>query len=126
LYGLTETYGPHVTCGFRTAGELEPGARAKLMSRQGVPYPHAVYLRVSTPHERRAGRRRDHERVVMRGNNLMRGYYAIRATAKAFAGGWFHSGDVGVVHPTATSSSATARRHHHLGGEKHLGSEVAH
>ena len=71
------------------------------MSRQGVPYPHAVYLRVvdSELNDVPADGQTMGE-VVMRGNNLMRGYYNDpEATAKAFAGGWFHSGDVGVMHP---------------------------
>jgi fatty-acyl-CoA synthase len=102
LYGLTETYGPHVVCEMQDGWErLETGARAKLMSRQGVPYPHAIYLRVVD------GEMNDVPadaatmgEVVMRGNNVMRGYYDDpEATAKAFTGGWFHSGDVGVVHP---------------------------
>ena len=72
-----------------------------MMSRQGVPYPHAVYLRVvdDEMNDVPADGATMGE-VVMRGNNLMRGYYNDpEATAKAFAGGWFHSGDVGVMHP---------------------------
>ena len=71
------------------------------MSRQGVPYPHAVYLRVvdSEMNDVPADGATMGE-MVMRGNNLMRGYYNDpAATAKAFEGGWFHSGDVGVMHP---------------------------
>jgi fatty-acyl-CoA synthase len=102
LYGLTETYGPHVVCELQDGWErLETGARAKLMSRQGVPYPHAVYLRVvdSEMNDVPADGATMGE-MVMRGNNLMRGYYNDpAATAKAFEGGWFHSGDVGVMHP---------------------------
>jgi len=101
LYGLTETYGPHVICEIQDGWEkLDTSARAKMMSRQGVPYPHAVYLRVVD--ENLADVPADGQtmgEVVMRGNNLMRGYYNDpEATAKAFAGGWFHSGDVGVLH----------------------------
>ena len=49
--------------------------------------------------------------VVMRGNLVMKGYHDDpEATAEAFRGGWFHSGDLAVMHPTATSSCATARR----------------
>ncbi len=102
LYGLTETYGPHVVCEIQDGWEkLDTAARAKLMSRQGVPFPHAVYLRVvdSEMHDVPADGQTMGE-VVMRGNNLMRGYYDDPdATAKAFSGGWFHSGDVGVMHP---------------------------
>lgn len=101
LYGLTETYGPHVLCEMQTEWEsLDVSARAKKMSRQGVPYVHSVYLRVVDSEMNDV--RPDGEtmgEVVMRGNNLMRGYFADpEATAKAFAGGWFHSGDVGVMH----------------------------
>jgi len=102
LYGLTETYGPHVVCEIQDGWEkLESGARAKMMSRQGVPFPHSVYLRVvdGDMNDVPADGATMGE-VVMRGNNLMRGYYADpEATTKAFAGGWFHSGDVGVMHP---------------------------
>jgi fatty-acyl-CoA synthase len=102
LYGLTETYGPHVVCEMQRAWEgLDVEARARAMSRQGVPFPHAVHLRVVDeqmrdvpPDGATSGE------VVMRGNNVMKGYYRDpEATAQAFAGGWFHSGDVGVVHP---------------------------
>jgi fatty-acyl-CoA synthase len=80
---------------------LDVEARARAMSRQGVPFPHAVHLRVVDeqmrdvpPDGATSGE------VVMRGNNVMKGYYRDpEATAQAFAGGWFHSGDVGVVHP---------------------------
>ena len=102
LYGLTETYGPHVLCEMQTKWEgLDLEARAKIMSRQGVPYLHAVYLRVvdSDMNDVPADAETMGE-VVMRGNNVMRGYYKDpEATAKAFEGGWFHSGDVGVMHP---------------------------
>ena len=102
LYGLTETYGPHVLCEMQLEWEgLDPTGRAKVMSRQGVPYPHAIYLRVVD--DKMNDVPADAEtmgEVVMRGNNTMRGYYEDpEATEKAFAGGWFHSGDVGVMHP---------------------------
>ena len=49
--------------------------------------------------------------VIMRGNNVMTGYYSDSdATAKAFEGEWFHSGDLAVWHPTGSSSSRTAPR----------------
>ena len=71
------------------------------MARQGVPYHVATHLRVVD------GEMRDVPadaqtmgEVVMRGNNVMAGYFEDpEATAKAFEGGWFHSGDLGVVHP---------------------------
>ncbi len=102
LYGLTETYGPHVLCEMQTEwGELAIPARAEKMARQGVPYPHTAHLRVvdSQMNDVPADAKTMGE-VVMRGNNVMRGYYADpEATAKSFEGGWFHSGDVGVMHP---------------------------
>jgi fatty-acyl-CoA synthase len=71
------------------------------MSRQGVPYHVATHLRVvdDQMHDVPADASTLGE-VVMRGNNVMQGYYRDpEATAQAFAGGWFHSGDIGVVHP---------------------------
>jgi acyl-CoA synthetase (AMP-forming)/AMP-acid ligase II len=102
LYGLTETYGPHVYCEMQRAWEgLEAPARARVMARQGVPYHHATHLRVVDG--RMGDVPADGEtlgEVVMRGNNVMRGYFRDPvATAEAFAGGWFHSGDLGVMHP---------------------------
>ncbi len=102
LYGLTETYGPHVFCDMQSEWEsLDAAGRARVMSRQGVPYPFSVYLRVVDDDMNDVPA--DGEtmgEVVMRGNNVMKGYYADPdATAEAFRGGWFHSGDVGVMHP---------------------------
>jgi fatty-acyl-CoA synthase len=102
LYGLTETYGPHVLCEMQSDWDaLDSAGRARVMSRQGVPYTHAVHLRVvdeqmnDVPADAQAM-----GEVVMRGNNVMRGYYDDpEATANAFRGGWFHSGDIGVMHP---------------------------
>ncbi len=102
LYGLTETYGPHVYCEMQPGWEgLDATARAGVMARQGVPYHHALHLRVVD--DAMGDVPADAEtmgEVVMRGNNVMKGYYEDpEATARAFAGGWFHSGDLGVVHP---------------------------
>ena len=101
LYGLTETYGPHVYCELQPEWEgLEVGARAAVMARQGVPYHIATHLRVVDAEMRDVPA--DAEtmgEVVMRGNNVMKGYYEDpEATAEAFRGGWFHSGDLGVLH----------------------------
>jgi fatty-acyl-CoA synthase len=102
LYGLTETYGPHVFCEMQREWEgLDPAGRARVMARQGVPFHHALHLRVVDAELRDVPA--DGEtlgEVVMRGNNVMKGYFRDpAATAEAFAGGWFHSGDLGVVHP---------------------------
>ncbi len=102
LYGLTETYGPHVLCEMQTEwATLDVAGRAEKMARQGVPYPHSAHLRVvdEDMNDVPADAETTGE-VVMRGNNVMRGYFEDpEATKKAFRGGWFHSGDVGVMHP---------------------------
>ncbi|MCZ6463448.1 MAG: long-chain-fatty-acid--CoA ligase [Proteobacteria bacterium] len=101
LYGLTETYGPHAYCQMQPGWEdLDVEGRAAVMARQGVPYPTATHLRIVDEQMRDVPA--DGEtmgEVVMRGNNVMKGYFEDpEATAVAFAGGWFHSGDLGVVH----------------------------
>ncbi|HXV36623.1 MAG TPA: AMP-binding protein [Myxococcota bacterium] len=102
LYGLTETYGPHVFCELQPEWErLDLAPRAKLMSRQGVPYHTVTHLRVADEEMRDVpADGKTMGEVLMRGNNVMKGYFEdAEATAEAFAGGWFHSGDLGVMHP---------------------------
>jgi len=103
IYGLTETYGPHTICAEQPGWEkLDLPARAILKARQGVPYMIAgVNLRVVDKEINDVARDgKTMGEVVMRGNNVMRGYYNDpEATEKAFAGGWFHSGDLAVWHP---------------------------
>jgi fatty-acyl-CoA synthase len=102
VYGLTETYGPFTVNvpppGFEA---LEPSEQARLRARQGVPNLLAGEVRVVD--EQLGDVPADGEtlgEVVMRGNVVMKGYYrGEEATETAFAGGWFHSGDVGVMHP---------------------------
>ncbi len=103
LYGLTETYGPHVGCEPQAGWPDLPAAeRARLSARQGVPLLHAVHLRVveaASMADVPADGATMGE-VVMRGNNVMAGYFNDpEATAEAFRGGWFHSGDLAVMHP---------------------------
>jgi fatty-acyl-CoA synthase len=101
-YGLTETYGPHTVCAWKPAWDALPaGERALLKARQGVSYMVAgMDLRVTDLHMNDVPA--DGEtmgEVLMRGNNVMLGYYENpKATAEAFEGGWFHSGDLAVVH----------------------------
>jgi len=102
IYGLTETYGPHTVCEPQPGWErLDVEARAAKLARQGVPYGVATHLRVVDAEMRDVpADGQTTGEVVMRGNNVMKGYFDDpEATAKAFEGGWFHSGDVGVVHP---------------------------
>jgi len=100
VYGLTETYGPYSVCQWQAGWkDLEVPERAELLSRQGVGMVQAERLRVV-----------DYEmndvpadgetmgEIVMRGNNVMKGYFEDdKATDEAFDGGWFHSGDLGVM-----------------------------
>ena len=102
VYGLTETFGPITVCaeqeGWR---ELPAAERAVLLARQGQAYPSADLVRVVD--EGMNDVPRDGEtigEVVMRGNNVMAGYFDDpAATEEAFRGGWFHSGDLAVWHP---------------------------
>src|SRR5262245_8501803 len=101
LYGLTETYGPHVICELQRGWEgLAAEQRAKVMARQGVPMHVTTHVRVVDSELRDVpADGQTMGEVVMRGNNVMKGYYQDpEATAQAFAGGWFHSGDLGVMH----------------------------
>jgi fatty-acyl-CoA synthase len=102
LYGLTETYGPAVVSSWhREWDELPPAERAAKKARQGVRYPVLEDLCVANPETLKPvppdGRTMGE--VFFRGNVVMKGYLKNpKATEQAFAGGWFHSGDLGVLH----------------------------
>jgi fatty-acyl-CoA synthase len=102
VYGLTETYGPF-TINVPAPGlqDLPPLEQARMRARQGVPNVAAGEVAVLDSEGREVPA--DGEtmgEVAMRGNVVMKGYYADEeATETAFTGGWFHSGDVGVRHP---------------------------
>ena len=101
LYGLTETYGPLAVCAWNPDwDELADDEQAKLRSRQGVGTVVSEKLRVVD--EDMQDVPADGEtlgEVCMRGDNVMMGYYKDEdETREAFKGGWFHSGDLGVVH----------------------------
>ncbi|WP_326755889.1 acyl--CoA ligase family protein [Streptomyces hirsutus] len=102
VYGLTEVYGPYAVCEEQAEwADLEPSKRARLIARQGVGMIQAERVRVvdSEMKDVPADGVTMGE-IVMRGNNVMKGYFKdAEGTAKAFAGGWFHSGDLGVMHP---------------------------
>jgi fatty-acyl-CoA synthase len=103
VYGLTETYGPHTVCAWKPAWDALPAPeRAQIKARQGVPYMVAgMDLRVTDLHmDDVPADGQTMGEVLMRGNNVMLGYYDNpKATGDAFHGGWFHSGDLAVVHP---------------------------
>jgi fatty-acyl-CoA synthase len=102
VYGLTETYGPVTICAWHREWDNLPLAdQARLNARQGQGNIASDLVRVVDANM--ADVSRDGEtmgEVVMRGNIVMKGYYnQPEATAEAFRGGWFHSGDLGVWHP---------------------------
>jgi fatty-acyl-CoA synthase len=102
-YGLTETYGPHTLCAWKPEWDALPLAeRAQIKARQGVPYIIAgTDLRVmNSSMQNVPADGRTMGEILMRGNNVMIGYYNNpECTDEAFHGGWFHSGDLAVVHP---------------------------
>jgi fatty-acyl-CoA synthase len=101
VYGLTETYGPVTLCAWRDDlwGSLNPAEQAELKARQGVSAPMLEGLMVADPQTLEPVPKDGLSmgEVMMRGNNVMKGYLKNpSATAEAFAGGWFHSGDLAV------------------------------
>jgi fatty-acyl-CoA synthase len=102
VYGLTETYGPYTVCEWRPEwADHSLEQRARLLARQGVAFVGAEPVRVVDADLNDVPRDGvTLGEVVMRGNNVMAGYFADpEATDHAFRGGWFHSGDLGVHHP---------------------------
>jgi fatty-acyl-CoA synthase len=103
VYGLTEVYGPGVACDWHAEWDSRPSdERAALKARQGVRYPTMDGLMVADPGTLApvAADAAAMGEVMMRGNTVMKGYLKNpKATAEAFAGGWFRSGDLGVTHP---------------------------
>jgi fatty-acyl-CoA synthase len=103
VYGLTEVYGPATVCAKHDAwNALDVPERARLNSRQGVRYLMEEGLTVADPETLRPVPA-DGEtmgEILFRGNITMKGYLKNpKATAEAFRGGWFHSGDLAVMHP---------------------------
>lgn len=103
VYGLTETYGPSVVCAWKDEwNSRSDGDRARLKVRQGVPNIALNGLMVADPETQEPV---PHDGVTMgeifmRGNNVMKGYLKnAPGTEKVFAGGWFATGDLGVMHP---------------------------
>ncbi len=102
VYGLTETYGPITVCPEPEGwGELPVEQRAKYLARQGQAYISSDLVRVVDDEMRDVPRDgATMGEVVMRGNNVMSGYFDDQtATGTAFRGGWFHSGDLAIWHP---------------------------
>ena len=102
-YGLTECYGPGVVSEWHPEwDELPTAEKSAKKARQGVPYLVMQDLTVMDPEtmQKTPADAQTMGEVFMRGNNLMKGYLKNEtATEKAFLGGWFHTGDLGVMHP---------------------------
>ncbi len=102
VYGLTEVYGPYTVCEPQESwAELDAATRATVQARQGVGMIQTDRVRVVDPNMNDVPRDgQTMGEIVMRGNNVMLGYYKDeQSTETAFSGGWFHSGDLGVMHP---------------------------
>ncbi|HUN53347.1 MAG TPA: acyl-CoA synthetase [Candidatus Sulfotelmatobacter sp.] len=103
LYGLTETFGPSVVCAWHDEWDALPlNERAKLKARQGVRYQVLEALTVMDPETMQPTPRdgKTMGEIMFRGNVVMKGYLKNpKATKEALAGGWFHSGDLAVMHP---------------------------
>jgi fatty-acyl-CoA synthase len=103
VYGLTEVYGPATVCAKQTDWhDLEPATQAQLNARQGVRYHLQADVAVMDPETMQAVPA-DGEtlgEIMFRGNICMKGYLKNpKATEAAFAGGWFHTGDLAVMSP---------------------------
>lgn len=102
VYGLTEVYGPVTVCAWRDAwDELPANQRARIKARQGVRYHMLEALCVADP-DTLEPVPKDGEtigEILMRGNNVMKGYLKNRAaTEQVLAGGWYHTGDLAAWH----------------------------
>lgn len=103
VYGLTETYGPAAICEWHSEWDELPSQERSLMkARQGVRYTLQEGLTIGNPEtsEPVPADSKTIGEALFRGNIVMKGYLKNpTATDKAFAGGWFHTGDLGVMHP---------------------------
>ncbi len=103
VYGLTETYGPSALCASQAGwSNLSIKEQAQLHSRQGVPYPLQDGMKVLDPETMQPVPKDGQTmgEIMFRGNIVMKGYLKNpEATTEAFAGGWFHTGDLAVCQP---------------------------
>ena len=103
LYGLTESYGPSLICEMQNDWvDMPLAGRAQKMARQGVPHILAGRFQIADPATMRPvpADGQTIGEIMLRGNTVMTGYFKNpEATAEASAGGWFHTGDLVVLHP---------------------------
>ena len=103
VYGLTETYGHILQCAWNSAwDELNEDEKADISSRQGVRYPNTEDVKVMNQEnmETVPNDGKTIGEIMIRGNVVMKGYFKDKdATKKSMKDGWFHSGDLAVMHP---------------------------
>ena len=103
VYGLTETYGHILQCAWNNKWEgLNEDEKADISSRQGVRYPNTEEVQVMNPETMKKvpNDGKTIGEIMIRGNVVMKGYFKDKdSTEKSMKGGWFHSGDLAVMHP---------------------------
>jgi len=103
VYGLTETYGHILQCAWNNEWKnLNEDEKADISARQGVRYPNTEDVDVMDPETMKTVPRdgKTIGEIMIRGNVVMKGYFKDKeATEKSMNGGWFHSGDLAVIHP---------------------------
>ena len=103
VYGLTETYGHVSQCAWNDEwNSFDEDKKNEIKARQGVRYPNTEDIKVMNPENMEPVPQdgKTMGEIMIRGNVVMKGYFKDKgATDKAMAGGWFHSGDLAVVHP---------------------------
>ena len=103
VYGLTETYGHVTQCAWNNDwNELEEEKQNEIKARQGVRYPNTEGATIMDPETMKEVPRdgKTIGEIMIRGNVVMKGYFKDKeATDKAMKGGWFHTGDLAVMHP---------------------------
>ena len=104
VYGLTETYGHILQCAWNEEwDELDEDNQNEIKARQGVRYPNTEGVVVMDPETMKPVLHdgKTMGEIMIRGNVVMKGYFKDKeATEKSMAGGWFHSGDLAVTHPS--------------------------
>jgi len=103
VYGLTETYGHILQCSWNDEWNLlNKDQKSEIKARQGVRYPNTEEVSVMDPETMQPVPRdgKTMGEIMIRGNVVMKGYFKDKdATEKSMKGGWFHSGDLAVIHP---------------------------
>ena len=103
VYGLTETYGHVTQCAWNDAwSDYDEEKQNEIKARQGVRYPNTEGIAVMDPETMKEVPKdgKTIGEIMIKGNIVMKGYFKDKdATFKAMNGGWFHSGDLAVMHP---------------------------